>query len=443
MSSRHLILNLFFYNPQGDYRFSWRHPAAVDQQIFSLEYYRKLAAQAEAATLDNIFIADHYSVWDSVPSGLTEYSNLRLEPLTLLSALAAVTRDIGLMGTASTTYHEPYNLARFIASMDWISEGRVSWNIVTSWLPEEAANFGRDALPAHQDRYQRAAEFIRVVTQLWDSWQDDALQFNKQTGVIADPNKVHTVNHQGDYFQVRGPLNVPRPPQGRPVLVQAGSSAAGKQLAAEYADMHFVFIRSIEQGLAYRQDMNQRLLSVGRRPESLKIIAGVLPVVIRSEEEKTQRLALNQQLSGDEMAIDLLSSYLKTDLRQYPRDQPLPELPESHNFDGIRTLLEVIKGYDPSMSLIEIGRQLLQSSDSWLLAGTAEEIADQLITIFDSGAADGFNLMFPYLPTDFDNFTREVVPLLKQRGVMRQQYAAGNLREKLGLPAIANQFIEG
>ena len=233
MSSRQLILNLFFYNPQGDYRFSWRHPAAVDRQIFSLEYYRQLAAQAEAATLDNIFIADHYSVWDSVPSGLTEYSNLRLEPLTLLSALAAVTRNIGLMATASTTYHDPYNQARFIASLDWISEGRVSWNIVTSWLPEEAANFGRDTLPAHQDRYQRAAEFIRVVTGLWDSWEDDALVFDKHTGTIADPDKVHILNHQGDYFKVRGPLNVPRPPQGRPVLVQAGSSEAGRQLAAE------------------------------------------------------------------------------------------------------------------------------------------------------------------------------------------------------------------
>ncbi len=440
MSSRQLILNLFFFNPQGDYRFSWRHPAAVDQQIFSLSYYQRLAEQAEAATLDNIFIADHTSVWDSVPSGLSEYSNLRLEPLTLLSALAAVTRNIGLMATASASYNEPYNLARFFASLDWISEGRASWNIVTSWLPEEAANYGLEALPVHQDRYQRAAEFIRVVTRLWDSWQDDALLFDKAAGIIADSSKVHPLNHHGEYFRVRGPLNVPRPPQGRPVLVQAGSSEAGKNLAAEYADMHFVFIRSIEQGIAYRQDMNLRLRKAGRSPESFKIIAGVLPVVVRSEQEKQQRLALNQQLSSDDMAIDLLSSYLKTDMRQYPRNQPLPALPDEENFNGIRTLLEIIKGYDPGLTVVEIGRQLLQSSDSWLITGSAQQIADELIRIFDSGAVDGFNLMFPYLPVDFDNFTREVVPILKQRGVMRQEYASGTLREKLGLPAIANQF---
>ena len=232
MSTRHMILNLFFYNPQGDYRFSWRHPDAPEADIFTLNYYASLARKAEAATLDAIFVADHIAVWDTVPSGLTHYANARLEPLTLLSALAAVTEHIGLMATASTSYNEPYNLARYFASLDFLSNGRASWNVVTSWLEEEAANFGLEQLPRHGTRYQRANEFIDVVTRLWDSWEDGAAIFDKARGLFADADKVHHLEYQGEYFRVRGPLNVPRPPQGHPLLVLAGSSAARIALSA-------------------------------------------------------------------------------------------------------------------------------------------------------------------------------------------------------------------
>lgn len=440
MSHNTLILNLFFFNPQGDYRFSWRHPDAPEKAVFTLKYYADLARKAEAATLDAIFVADHTGVWDSVPSGLTHYANARLEPLTLLSALAAVTDNIGLMATASTSWIEPYNLARYFASLDFLSHGRASWNIVTSWLEEEAANFGLDQIPRHDNRYQRAGEFIDVVTRLWDSWEDDALLFDKQSGLFADNAHIHHLNHQGDFFKVRGPLNVPRPPQGHPVLVQAGSSEAGKHLAATWADMHFVFIKSIEQGLAYREEMNQRLVKLGRKPEHFKIIAGVLPVVVNSEAEKAERQQLNAQLMSDQMAIDLLSSYLKRDLSQYPRDHPLPPLPDEDSFNGIRTTLQLIRDYDPSLTILELGRLLLQSSDSWLVTGSAQEVADTLIRIYRSGAADGFNLMFPLLPGDFERFTEQVVPLLKASGVMKMQYAPGTLREKLGLPVPENRF---
>jgi len=442
MSQQTAIFNLFFFNPQGDYRFSWRHPDAPGKEIFTLKYFADLARKAEAATLDNIFIADHVAVWDTVPSGMAHYANPRLEPITLLAALSAVTEHIGLMATASTSYNEPYNLARYFASLDFLSEGRASWNVVTSWLPEEAANYGLEQLPKHDTRYQRAAEFIEVVRKLWDSWQDDAVLIDKQSGYFTDPQKVHQLNHEGEFFRVRGPLNLPRPPQGHPIVVQAGSSESGKQLAAAQADIHFVFMRDIEKGLIYRADMDRRLRENGRDPAHFKILGGVLPVVVNSEEEKQQRQRLIESLMNDQMALDLLSTYLRMDLSEYDPHAPLPPLPDEHDFDGLRTALGIIRGYDKKLTVLELGRLLLQSSDSWLVLGTAEEVADKLTEAFHAGAVDGYNLMFPFLPVDLDNFIEQVAPLLKARGVMKQAYQPGTLREKLGLPPVVNQFAK-
>ncbi|QJW56488.1 Nitrilotriacetate monooxygenase component A [Serratia plymuthica] len=429
------IFNLFFFNPQGDYRFSWRHPQSPGREIFTLKYYAALARRAEEAVLDNIFIADHVAVWDTVPSGIPHYANLRLEPITLLAALAAVTNHIGLMATASTSYNEPYNLARYFASLDFLSEGRASWNVVTSWLPEEAANYGRETLPAHGERYQRAAEFIDVVRRLWDSWEEEGVLLDKQSGYFADPQRVHPLHHQGKFFKVRGPLNLPRPPQGHPVIVQAGSSEAGRQLAARQADIHFVFMSDIAKGLAYRADMDRRLRALGRNPAHFKILGGVLPVVVNSAAEKAERQALVTSLMNDQMALDLLGTYLQMDLSDTDPHAPLPSLPEEENFDGIRTALQIIRGYDAGLTVLELGRLLLQSSDSWLVIGTAEEVAGTLSGAFSAGVVDGYNLMFPFLPVDFDNFVAQVAPLLKARGVMKTAYQPGTLRQKLGLSA--------
>lgn len=433
MSFKSMILNLFFYNPQGDYRFSWRHPDAPEKEIFTLDFYAALAQRAEAAKFDALFIADHVAVWDAIPSGISHYANARLEPLTLLCALAAVTKHIGLMGTASSSYNEPYNIARYFASLDFLSNGRASWNVVTSWQEEEAANFGLAEVPKHAERYQRADEFIRVVTALWDSWQDDAILYDKKSGLFADAEKVKPIHHQGDFFKVRGPLTVPRPPQGHPLIVQAGSSEAGRDLATRYADLHFAFIRSIEEGLAYRADIDRRLACVGRDPQSFKIVSGVLPVVVDNAEERTEREALIESLISDEMAIDLLSSYARLDLRQYDPDRPLPPLPEAQDFDGIRTKLEQLKQYDNSLTIRELGRKLVKSDNTWTLIGSAEEVAERLTELYEKGAVDGFNLMFPLLPGDFDRFATQVVPLLQQRGVFRHDYSPGTLRERLGL----------
>jgi FMN-dependent oxidoreductase (nitrilotriacetate monooxygenase family) len=442
MHRKSMSLSLFFYNPQGDNRFSWRHPDAPTHEIFNLPFYIKLAQQAEAAKFDALFIADHVAVWDSAAGGLKHYANARVEPITLISALAAVTTSIGLMATASTSYSDPFNIARYFASLDHLSGGRVSWNIVTSWLDEEAANFGAIGVAKHSDRYARADEFITVVKRLWDSWEDEALLFDKASGDFADPAKIHSLNHVGKSFKVQGPLNVPRPPQGYPVLAQAGSSEAGKNLAAKHADFHFCFLKTVEEGLAYRADINRRLASNGRDPSDLKIIAGVLPVVLDDENEAQKRQALVDSLVIDELAIELVSSYIRIDLSGLSPDGPLPPLPDESSFDGIRTELEAIKRYDPTLSIRELGRELANSSSTWLVIGTAEHIAHQLAELYESGAVDGYNLMFPFLPNDFDRFTESVVPLLQARGVFRTDYELGTLRDRLSLKRPPNSFVE-
>jgi FMN-dependent oxidoreductase (nitrilotriacetate monooxygenase family) len=441
MARGHMILSAFFFNPQGDHRMSWRHPRAPAREIFDFDYYRNLVEVAERAKLDAIFVADHLSIWDSVESGVAHYANARLEPLTLLTALAAVTQHIGLIGTASTSYSEPYNLARTFASLDHISKGRASWNVVTSAMDEEALNFGRDGNIDHAHRYDRADEFLDIVTALWDSWEDEAVLIDKATGFFADPERVHRLDHSGKHFKVRGPLNVPRSPQGHPLLVQAGSSEAGKNLATAYADLHFALIRSIDEGLLYRADINLRLAKNGRSPESFKILPGILPIVAGSAAEAQDKQAFLETLMLDKVGIDLLSSWSGTDLSAYPLDGPLPSLPEESSFNGGRTSLNRVKHWaSQNLSIRQIAHKLANTGSMHSVAGTATEIADQLEAWFEAGAADGYNLMFPLLPEDWVNFAEQVVPELRRRGLFRRDYEPGTLRDRLGLPRPANRF---
>ncbi|MGO4727415.1 MULTISPECIES: LLM class flavin-dependent oxidoreductase [unclassified Inquilinus] len=441
MRRRHMILSAFFFNPQGDHRMSWRHPRAPGREVFGLDYYRKLAEAAERAKLDTLFIADHVAIWDSVESGVAHYANARLEPLTLLSALSAVTRHIGLIATASSSYSEPYNLARTFASLDHLSGGRAAWNVVTSAMDEEALNFGRDGNIEHAHRYDRAAEYLDAVTALWDSWEDEAVLLDRESGYFADPGKVHRIDHAGPHFKVRGPLNVPRPPQGHPLIVQAGSSEAGKDLAAAYADVHFAIIRSIDEGLRYRADINARLAKHGRAPESFKILPGILPIVAGSADEAKERQEFLETLLPERVGIDLLSSWAGIDLSAYPPDGPLPELPDESTFNGGRTSLNRVRGLaNQNLSIRQIARKLANSGSMPTVAGTAKEVADQLEAWFVAGAVDGYNLMFPLLPDDWVNFTETVVPELQRRGVFRQEYEPGTLRDRLGLSRPPNRF---
>ena len=443
-STRSMILSAFYFNPQGDHRVAWRHPDAPGAEVMDLAYYQRLVATAERAKLDLFFVADEVAIWDQLPSGIAHYANVRLEMFTLLAVLAATSKEIGLIGTASTTYNEPFHLARKFASLDFISHGRASWNIVTSAMDEEALNFGRDAQLEHDNRYARAKESVEVCKALWDSWEDGALLIDKQTGFFADPAKVHHLDHVGANYKVRGPLNLPRPPQGHPVLVQAGSSSAGKDLAAEHADLHFAIFRTADEGKRYRADLNERLAKFGRAQDELKILPGLQPVVADSQEEAAERDAALKDLLLDKVAIDLLSYWTRTDLSKYPIDGPLPELPGETGFASGHTKLGLIREHAKSGATIrELGRTMAHSGSVATVAGTAKDVAGRLEEWFVEGVADGFNLMFPLLPSGLTDFTEKVVPELQRRGLFHQDYAPGTLRDRLGLRRPPNQFARG
>jgi FMN-dependent oxidoreductase (nitrilotriacetate monooxygenase family) len=441
MSRSPMILSAFFFNPQGDHRMSWRYPSAPGREIYGLDYYRTLGEAAEAACLDIIFVADHVAMWDTYESNVSHYANARLEPITMLAALSAVTRNIGLVATASASYSEPYNVARTFASLDHLSHGRMGWNVVTSGMDEEAMNFGRDANIEHALRYERAAEFLDTVKALWDSLEDDALLFDKQSGFFADAKRVHRINHVGKHFKVRGPLNVPRPPQGYPVIVQAGSSEDGRNLAAAHADLNFSLVRTTEEGRRYREDFDVRLRSKGRRPEDLKILPGILPIVAASRSEAQEKRDFLETLVPERVGIDLVSSWCGIDLSTYPIDGPLPPLPEESTYNGQRTNLERLRSFArEGLTLREISRRLANAGTAPMMAGTPLEIADQMEAWYTAGAADGFNLMFPVLPEDWMSFARLVVPELQRRGLARKEYGAGTLRDRLSLPKPMNRF---
>jgi FMN-dependent oxidoreductase (nitrilotriacetate monooxygenase family) len=441
MPRRAMALAAFFFNPQGDHRMSWRHPNAPGRDILDLDYYRGLVDEAERAKIDAVFIADHLGVWDSFESGVAHYANARLEPLSLVAALAAVTRHIGFMVTASTSYSEPYNVARLFSSLDHISKGRVGWNVVTSALAEEARNFGRDDNIDHALRYRRAGEFLDITKALWDSWEDEALLIDKPSGNFADPRKIHYLNHEGEYFRVRGPLNLPRSPQGHPLIVQAGSSEAGRELAAAHADVQFAVIRSEAQGLRYRADMNARLARHGRSPDSFRLIPGILPIVAQSRDEAMDKQAALEALMLDRVSVDLLSTWAGVDLSTYPLDGPVPDLPEVENFNGWRTWLELVRDeQNRGLTIRQLARKIANTGSVPMVAGTPAQIADQMEAWFVSGAADGYNLMFPLLPDDWVNFMRSVVPELQRRGLFRTEYEPGTLRDRLGLSRPGNSF---
>lgn len=441
MPRKNMILSAFFFNPQGDHRMSWRHPRAPTSEVFDFDFYRGLLEEAERAKLDTLFVADHVAIWDSVQSGVAHYANARLEPITLLSALAAVTKNIGLISTASSSYSEPYNIARMFASLDHISKGRASWNVVTSAMDEEAQNFGRDGNIDHAHRYERAAEYLDIVKALWDSWEDDAILLDKASGLYADTARVHPLNHRGEHFSVRGPLNVPRPPQGHPIIVQAGSSEDGKNFATKHADLHFAIVRDKEEGLRYREDINARLRKFGRHPDSFKILPGVMPVVASSVSEAEERQEYLQTLMPVRVGLDLLSSWSGVDVSAYPLDGPLPPLPEEAGYNGGHTALNRVKVWGhQNLTLGEIARKLANSGAVPTVAGTASQVADQLEDLYKSGAADGFNLMFPLLPEDWFNFTQQVVPELQKRGLFRTKYEPGTFRDRLGLEKPSNRF---
>jgi FMN-dependent oxidoreductase (nitrilotriacetate monooxygenase family) len=413
-----------FMMRHGHHVAAWRHPQ-TDLESNPFKVFRQQVQSAERACLDAVFFADSLALTGGVPA---------LEPLTLLSALAASTDKIGLIGTATTTYNEPYTVARQFASLDQISEGRAGWNLVTSDNAAEAANFGRDQHVAHAARYERAREFHQVVTGLWDSWEDGALINDKDGGRLIDSARLRKLNHRGPHFAVAGPLNVSRSPQGRPVVVQAGGSEAGRDLAAATAEMVFTAQPSLAKAQDFYRDMKRRVVAHGRAPDSLKVMPGLFAVVGRSQGEADDKFGELQRLIEPKAGLALLGRMIGNfDLSGYPLDGPLPDLPQTQDGQRSRQQLLTDLAQGENLTIRQLYERIAGGRGHFTVVGTAQAVADQMQAWFEQEAVDGFNFMAPALPGGLDDFLSLVVPELQRRGLFRTEYRGTTLREHLGL----------
>ncbi|MBE2213948.1 MAG: LLM class flavin-dependent oxidoreductase [Opitutaceae bacterium] len=439
---RQIKLGLFIY-PNGHHVASWRHPDATHDGHLNFAHYQRIARLGEEARFDALFLADSAAVQAREIDILSQTAHgfAQYEPLTILSALATVTSRIGLVATASTSFTEPYTIARAFASLDHISGGRAGWNVVTSSNLIEALNFNRDEHAPHADRYDRAEEFVDVVTGLWDSWEDDAFIRDKASGRFFDPAKLHVLNHRGKHFSVRGPLNVARPPQGHPVIVQAGSSEPGQELAARTAELVFTAHTSLANARAFYASLKGRLAKYGRTADDLKIMPGVQAYVGRTEQEARDRYAEITALIPPAVGLSLLSSLLGGfDLSRYPVDGPLPfaDIPAT-NGSPSRQQVMIDLARRENLSIRQLYESIAGARGHWTIVGTAAQIADQLEEWFVKQGADGFNVMAPYLPGALEDFARLVIPELQRRGLFRTEYEGRTLRENLGLRRPANR----
>src|SRR6266446_4925580 len=439
---RQLHLNLFIHS-RGHHEASWRHPGSSPLALTDIRYYQDLACRAEAALFDSVFLADQLALGDDVAQAARTW----LEPVTVLAAVAVATSRIGMIATASTTYTEPFNLARQFASLDHISNGRVAWNIVTTWLATAARNFGGEGQVSHADRYARGEEFMSVVKALWDSWAADAVLDDRQGGRYAQPDRIRPINHRGDFYQVAGPLNLPRCPQGRPVLVQAGSSDTGRRFAARHAEAVFTAHMAKATAQEFYTDLKRLAAAEGRNPEHVLILPGLSPMLAATEAE-AQRLAREvNELTDPEVGRKRLSNrFGGHDFSHLPLDRPLvpDDFPDPDLVQAARSRTEVIINLvrRDKPTLRQLLAYLAGARGHFVTAGTPEQIADLIEDWFSDGAADGFNIMPPLLPAQLDAFSAEVIPLLQCRGLFRASYAGETLREHYGLAWPQSAFGE-
>jgi FMN-dependent oxidoreductase (nitrilotriacetate monooxygenase family) len=416
---------------------AWRHPAAQADASINFEFVKQTALKAEEGKLDFIFVADGLYINEkSIPHFLN-----RFEPLTVLSALASVTKHLGLVGTLSTSYSEPFITARQFASLDHLSNGRAGWNVVTSPLEGSAKNFSRAQHPDHALRYRIADEYLQVVKGLWDSWEEDAFVRNKESGQFFDATKLHAIDHHGDFFQVAGPLNIGRTPQGRPIIFQAGASDDGKKLAATHADAIFTHHESLAEAQVFYQDVKSQLETHGRRADQLHIFQGVSVIVGDDADDVEQQYQTTAALVSVEDALNYLGRYFEHhDFSQYPLDEPFPELGNLGQ-NSFRSTTDEIKRNAQTHGLTLRQVALEAASPRPRFSGTAEEVADGLQLWFDSHAADGF-IIQGGTPDTFPRFVDRVVPVLQGRGLFRHDYPGHTLRESLGLSLPINQFTQ-
>ncbi|WBX86169.1 LLM class flavin-dependent oxidoreductase [Sphingosinicella microcystinivorans] len=413
----------------------WRHPDRDVNASTSFRFYKQQAQLAEKGRFDFLFVADSLSINEK---SSPHYLN-RIEPITILSALAAVTDHIGLVGTLTVSYSEPFNVARQFASLDHISGGRAAWNVVTSWLGDTAANFSKAEHPAHNVRYRIAAEYLDVVQGLWDSWEDDAHVGDKESGVFVDPDKLHRLDHKGEFFQVRGPLNIKRSPQGQPVIFQAGASDDGRNFAAKRAEAIFTHAPTFEDGVAYYGDVKARAKGFGRDPEALYVLPGISPIIGETDADAEAKYRELAALESLDTGFGFLSrTFNDHDFRQYDLDAPFPDVEHiglnSQQSGTRRILAEVRAG---NLTLRQVVERLATPRGAFV--GSPETVADTLQHWFENGAADGF-VVFEPLPGQLDLFVEKVIPILQQRGLFRTEYEGATFRENLGLPFPGNRY---
>jgi FMN-dependent oxidoreductase (nitrilotriacetate monooxygenase family) len=437
--SRQLRLGAFM-RPTTIHTGAWRYPGAYPDANFNFGHLKRFVQTLERGCFDAFFMADHLAVLN-MPLDALKHSHTvtSFEPLTLLPALAAVTERIGLVATASTTFDAPYHVARRFASLDHISGGRAGWNVVTTSNPDAALNFGLDEHMEHDERYRRAREFFDVVTGLWDSWADDAFIRDRESGTYFDPDKLHVLNHKGDYFSVRGPLNIARPVQGWPVIVQAGSSEAGRQIAAETAEAVFTAQTRLEDGKRFYSDVKGRMEKLGRARDHMKILPAAFVVVGDTLDEAQEIRARLDTFVHYESGIASLSIALGHDVSGLDPDGPLPEIPETN---ASRTSRQRVVEWAQRDGLTI--RQLAQRIGGYSgleMVGTPATIADQMEQWLVEEGSDGFNVMFSHLPAGLDDFVDKVIPELQRRGIFRREYEGRTLRENLGLPRPENRFF--
>ncbi len=430
-----------FLEGTGHHVAAWRDPDVDPRGRVSLSHFLDIARLAERGKFDLLFMADTNATFgaDDVESWTRTTAGTRLEPITLLAAMSAVTEHIGLVATATTTYYEPFHVARFFASLDQISGGRAGWNLVTSLAVAEAYNFGRETHPHHGDRYARAHEFAKVVLGLWDSWEDGAVIADQDSGIYFDRTKLHFLNHKGKHFSVRGPLMVQRSPQGHPVIVQAGQSDDGRDLAGETAEVTFTVQQDLDSGRAFYADIKRRAAAYGRPPNAIKVMPGVMTVIGQTRAEAAAKYERLQALLSPELAIKDLSSYFGFDMSSLPPDGPVPDPhPGIEQKGRVKVMVELARR--ENLTIRQLYKRVYGQRGHRVVIGTPVEVADALETWYRGGAADGFNIMPLTMPRGLEDIVEMLIPELQRRKLFRTEYEGKTLRENLELPIPENRW---
>ena len=439
---RTIKLNLFML-ASGHHHGAWRHPDVPRNQDLELAHFASLARTAERGKFDALFLQDLVGVRESLGREAMRHGDhgvVQLDPLLVLASIAAVTEKIGLIATSSTTYNQPFQVARKFSSLDHLSHGRAGWNIVTSTDEEEAHNFSFNETVPHDERYRRAEEFVDVVRGLWDSWEEGAFPRDKKTGVYLEAGKMHHLNHRGKYFKVRGPLNIPRSPQCHPVLVQAGSSAAGQDLSARVADIVFTVNPTLEIAQEFYAKFKTLIRAKGRDPDSVVVMPGIFPVIADTEEKARKKFNELQDLVHPAFGVGILGKMIGNfDLTKYPLDGPLPDLPVTDEQQG-RQLSLIKLARDQNLSIRQLYMRVIGGRGHVQVVGTPEQVADKMEEWFVNQGGDGFNVMPSHFPGGLEDFVDGVVPILQKRGLFRTEYSGTTLRDHLGLALPENQF---